>query len=226
MKCYPKIETVYRRDMEGSKKLIEGDFRNKTVKMLADFPIWYGTEKLDGTNMQIAWDGHKLTLGGRTENTNIPPHILEYYNSTFNNNETEEIFEQVFGDKPMVLFFEAVGPKIQTFGKHYSDSVKFILLDVYNVNNDSWWPFDGIVDVAIALRVEHKICVCEGSIKDIIGFVKTVPMSSQSAHPLPIEGVVAVPKVELKDANGERVIVKIKCCDHCENFSSLMKQYR
>lgn len=64
-----------------------------------------------------------------------------------------------------------------------------------------------------------------GSLREIIDFVKTKPTSIQAAYPLPIEGVVAIPSVELKDANGERIIVKIKCCDHCEDWSSYIKQF-
>jgi hypothetical protein len=34
MKEYHKIETVFNRDIDGTKKLIEGSFRNETVEML------------------------------------------------------------------------------------------------------------------------------------------------------------------------------------------------
>lgn len=33
---YTKIETIFERDMEGTKKLIEGKFRNETVEFLKD----------------------------------------------------------------------------------------------------------------------------------------------------------------------------------------------
>jgi hypothetical protein len=44
---YNKIDTLYKRDMEGSKKLLEGEFRNPTVEFLKD-NIWTFTEKVDG----------------------------------------------------------------------------------------------------------------------------------------------------------------------------------
>lgn len=34
MKTYHKIETIYQRDMNGTKKLMEGAFRDKTVEFL------------------------------------------------------------------------------------------------------------------------------------------------------------------------------------------------
>ena len=71
MTTYNKIETLFNRDMEGSKQLIEGDYRNEAVKFLKD-ATWQFTEKIDGTNIRIMWDGHKITYGGRTERANIP----------------------------------------------------------------------------------------------------------------------------------------------------------
>mgnify|MGYP003290714294 CR=1 FL=1 len=58
---YHKIETLFERD-EKTKKLIEGNFRNKTVEFLKD-NLWEFTEKIDGTNIRILWDGHKVTFG-------------------------------------------------------------------------------------------------------------------------------------------------------------------
>jgi hypothetical protein len=223
---YPKIETVYKRDMEGTKQLIEGDFRDKTVEMLANSPIWDCYEKLDGSNHQIFWDGHSLTFGGRTENSNIPKHIQAYFDEKFNNNETEELFEQLFADKPMVLYFEAIGEKIQTYGAKYGD-VRFVLLDVYNVTNDSWWSIEGILSVAKALSVQCKPLLLENVTLDVaIEFVKDTPFSEIAKSPLPIEGLVCVPRNEIKDANGNRVILKIKGCDFCQDWRQLMEKYK
>ena len=240
MHKYPKIETVYQRDMDGSKKLLDGVFRSYTVCLLSACPLWVAYEKLDGSNHQIYWDGHTITLGGRTENSNIPKPVVEYFENKFNNNETEELFEQIFGEKPMVMYFEAIGNKIQTYGKHYGDEPRFVLLDVYNVNNDSWWDYDcgdgndtlpnyrSICAMANALGVECKRKVKAGTIDDIIAYVKSKPMSvfTKESDELPMEGVVALPCLELKDGNGERIIVKIKGCDHCEDWASFMKAYK
>ena len=45
MKTYEKIETVYARDIEGTKKLIPGQYRNETVAFLKDCR-WVWTEKV------------------------------------------------------------------------------------------------------------------------------------------------------------------------------------
>ena len=44
---YIKIETPFERDIDGSKKLIEGKYRNETIEYLKD-NVWEFTEKVDG----------------------------------------------------------------------------------------------------------------------------------------------------------------------------------
>lgn len=65
---YTKIETPFERDMDGSKKLIEGKYRNEAVYYLKDSQ-WICTEKIDGTNIGVLWDGHRVLYQGRTERT-------------------------------------------------------------------------------------------------------------------------------------------------------------
>lgn len=52
MNEYHKIETLFERDTNGTKKLIEGKFRNEAVEYLANNK-WCFTEKIDGTNIRI-----------------------------------------------------------------------------------------------------------------------------------------------------------------------------
>ena len=126
---YNKIETLYKRDMEGTKQLLEGEFRNPTVEFLKD-NVWQFTEKVDGTNIRVYWDGHTVTFGGRTERAQIPVHLLDYLLATFKTNEAEQIFEEKFGETPVILFGEGYGPKILKGGGLYRDTVSFILFDV------------------------------------------------------------------------------------------------
>ncbi len=71
MNEYHKIETLFVRDMEGTKKLIEGEYRHPLVEYLKD-NIWIFTEKVDGTNVRVHWDGHTVVFGGRTDNAQMP----------------------------------------------------------------------------------------------------------------------------------------------------------
>ena len=100
---YNKIETLWKRDMEGTKKLLEGEFRNPTVEFLKD-NIWQFTEKVDGTNIRVYWDGHTVSFGGRTERAQIPTQLLDYLLATFKTNEAEQIFEEKFGETPLIFF--------------------------------------------------------------------------------------------------------------------------
>jgi hypothetical protein len=129
MTTYNKIETIYNRDTEGSKKLIEGEFRNETVEFLKNV-TWQFTEKIDGTNIRIMWDGHKITYGGRTERANIPAHLMNKLLELFGDEKTEQLFEQIFGEKEVILFGEGYGVKIQGCGGLYRPDVSFILFDV------------------------------------------------------------------------------------------------
>lgn len=99
---YTKIETIFERDMEGTKKLIEGKFRNETVEFLKD-NRWIGTEKIDGTNVGIVWDGHKVSYQGRTERAQIPTHLMNKLIEMFGGTVNEEVFEQKFGEMQVIL---------------------------------------------------------------------------------------------------------------------------
>lgn len=125
---YNKIETVFNRDTTGTKKLIRGDWRNEAVEYLKDSK-WQFTEKFDGTNIRVIWDGHYISFAGRTDKATIPQFLLEYLNNTFSTPEVEQLFEQTYGEKQVILFGEGYGPKIQK-GGNYREDVSFILFDV------------------------------------------------------------------------------------------------
>lgn len=207
MKEYNKIETVYERDMNGTKKLIEGKFRNETVEFLAKNK-WVFTEKIDGTNIRIHWDGHQITFGGRTEKSQIPSHLVNKLADMFLNVETEELFEQKFGEKEVTLFGEGYGVKIQNGGAYRSD-VGFILFDVMICDN--YQSREVVEDIAKCFNLEIVPIVIYGSIEDAVAFVKTNPESTIGTAKM--EGLVGRPVVEMRDRRGNRIIVKIKVCD-------------
>ena len=201
---YNKIDTLYKRDMEGSKRLLEGEFRNPAVEFLKD-NIWQFTEKVDGTNIRVYWDGHKVQFGGRTERAQIPAHLVNYLNDTFGTSEAEQIFEEKFGETEVILFGEGYGPKIQNGGLYRSD-VSFILFDVLISGN--YQPRESIEDIAKAFGIDIVPIIFEGTIQEGVDFVKTHPDSTMGTAKM--EGLVGRPKVEMRDRCGKRVIVKIK----------------
>lgn len=209
---YTKIETLYNRDEKGTKKLIDGDFRNPAVKYLANNE-WICTEKIDGTNIGIVWDGHKITFQGRTEKAQIPSHLVNVLTEMFINNETEELFEQKFGEMPVILFGEGYGVKIQTGGDYLPDRCSFILFDVYLPEKDLWLERSNIEDIAAAFGLDVVPIIMRGTLYEAVDYVKTKPKSTIGTADM--EGLVCRPAVDILDRCGRRLIVKIKVKDHC-----------
>lgn len=207
MRTYEKIETVFCRDTDGTKRLILNDFRNPTIEYLKD-NVWAFTEKIDGTNIRVHWDGHKVEFGGRTDKAQIPAHLLDKLNELFRTTEAEELFEQTWGDKDVILFGEGYGPKIQNGGA-YRDDVSFILFDV--LVGDNYQEREWVEKTAQMFSIDVVPIVLVGSIKDGVNYVMSHPKSTMGTAMM--EGVVGRPMVELRDRRGERVIVKIKWDD-------------
>lgn len=206
---YTKIETPFERDMDGSKKLIEGKYRNEAVYYLKDSQ-WICTEKIDGTNIGIVWDGHRVSYQGRTERAQIPAHLTNKLIELFGGDVNEELFEQKFGDMPVILFGEGYGVKIQN-GGNYRPDVSFILFDVYLPEQNLWLKRDVIEDIAKAFNVDVVPIVMRGTIEEAVEFVKTKPKSTIGTANM--EGLVCKPEVDLLDRMGRRVMVKIKVKD-------------
>ena len=217
MREYPKIETIFNRDIEGTKKLIFGTYRDETVKYLR-FNDWQFTEKIDGTNISVEWDGHAVSFHGRTERAQIPKHLLEYLEKTFLTTEVEELFEQTYGDKNVILYGEGYGAKIQNGGNYRSD-VSFILFDV--LIGDNWQEREWVEKTAKMFGIDVVPVVFVGSLEEGIDYV-------MEHHPSTIgtammEGVVGRPMVEMRDRLGKRIIVKIKWEDFKE-FAKILEE--
>ena len=206
---YPKIETPFKRDMEGSKKLIEGSFRDETVEYLKDAE-WVFTEKVDGTNISVEWDGHAVHYHGRTERANIPSTIVNFLTKQFGEDVNEELFEQTFGEKWVILYGEGYGPKIQNGGL-YRPEVSFILFDVYMPGSGIWLKRDAMEGVAKAFGVDVVPVIMRGTIQEAVDFVKCRPDSTMGTAKM--EGLVGKPAVDILDRMGNRVITKIKVKD-------------
>lgn len=211
MQEYHKIETLYARDMEGSKKLIEGVFRDEAVSFLADC-VWEWTEKVDGTNVRALWDGHKVEFYGRTDKAQIPANLVNKLNEYFGGETNAQIFEQLFGEKEVILFGEGYGEKIQS-GGDYTDgiSVDFILFDI--LIDGMYLKRKNVKEIAEAFGIKVAPIVWEGNISSAVDFVKSHPMSTLGNRKHEMEGVVGRPEVELKDRRGNRLIVKVKYRD-------------
>ena len=207
---YHKIETVYNRDMDGNKKLIMGDFRSPIVEYLKDNE-WIFTEKVDGTNIRVYWDGHKVVFGGRTDKAQLHGHLVDRLNQLFMGETNEEIFEQNFGESEVHLFGEGYGAGIQTGGDDYIDGKDFILFDV--MINGVFLERKDIEVIAKAFGIDCVPIAPPKTIDEAIEYVKSEPKSMVGKRIKKMEGVVGTPKQRLLDIFGNRIIVKVKARD-------------
>lgn len=207
MMTYPKIETVFQRDENGTKKLMPGVYRNETVEYMSGLQ-WVFTEKINGTNIRVHWDGHTVEFGGRTERAQIPAPLVNFLNATFKTTEAEELFEQKFKESDVILFGEGYGAGIQSGGAYRSD-VSFILFDVFC--GGLWLRRDSIQNIAQAFGIDVVPIVLIGTISDGVKYVKAGKKSTIGTANM--EGIVGKPAVDVLDRRGKRVIVKIKGCD-------------
>ena len=209
MKTYHKIQNIFNRETFGNNKIIENDFTNETVKFLKDID-WTWTEKVDGTNIRVFWDGYKVNLGGRTDKANIPNHLKERLEEIFCTPEKEEIFESLFGEKEVIFFGEGYGVKIQN-GGNYIDNVDFILFDI-QINNNFLERKD-VEDIANSFNIDVVPIVGHGTLEEAVNYIKTKPMSVIGKKKAEMEGIVVRPSIELNERNHSRVIAKIKVRD-------------
>ena len=207
LKEYHKIETLFKRSMEGNRELVEGKYRNPAVEFLAN-NAWKWTEKIDGTNIRIYWDGHKVTYYGRTDRAQIPGRLNIYLKDTFCTNEAEELFEQLFGEKEVTLYGEGYGSGIQKGGAYRADQ-SFIMFDV--MIDGRWLLYDDVAEIAKAFDVDVVPVIMTGTINEAVAYVKQNPMSTIGTAPM--EGIVGRPMEEFFDRFGNRMIVKVKACD-------------
>lgn len=211
MRKYEKIETLFARDMEGTKKLMPGVFRDPTIEFL-QYCDWVWTEKVDGTNIRVYWDGHTITFGGRTDNAAIPAELVTRLNELFGGETNAQIFEQAFGDKEVILFGEGYGRKIQKVGSAYiPDGVNFILFDV--LVGDNYQSREWVEATAKMFNIATVPIVGHGTLWEAYRYIQLHPDSIVADGRCPMEGIVCRPQYELRDRCGNRLIVKIKWQD-------------
>lgn len=192
--------------MESPKKsLIYGAWSRPEFGLLS-ICEWHFTEKIDGTNVRIGWDGEFISYRGRTDRAVLPIDLLKALDSTFE--PLEPVFEQVFGKTPAVLYGEGYGGKIQK-GQKYRETPGFILFDV---KVGRWWlKREDVIDIADKFNIEAVPHRGTGTLWDAVDAAREGVQSLFGDFEA--EGYVARPAVELLDRSGERIIAKIKCRD-------------
>jgi len=202
---YHKIQTVFKREPQKPCRIIEGDWTQPEFDMLKDIQ-WEWTEKIDGTNIRVVWEGKDVTFEGRTDDSQIPIFLYTKLAETFPSVKMKKLYP----DSIMTLFGEGYGNKIQKAGKDYiEDGCSFILFDVYC--GGVWLDRKDVEDIADKLGIKAVQVVGRGTLNEAIEYVRTGFESKEGK--LKAEGLVLRPPVELLDKQGHRIITKIKHVD-------------
>jgi len=207
MKEYHKIQTIYKRDpATRHKTLIEGDFSFPEFEFLRNNE-WIFTEKVDGTNMRVIFDGETITFGGKTDRAQVPRLLLDRLNDKFL--PKTDRFKEIFSGNPACLYGEGYGVKIQSGGGKYRRDPDFVLFDV---KIDEWWlQRHDVEDISEKLGIDTVPIIGAGTLQEMVELAKSGFKSRWGDFMA--EGVVARPTIELKGKNGERIITKIKYKD-------------
>lgn len=209
MKKYHKINTVFKRDpATKNKNLLIGDFSCPEFEYLKNNK-WLWSEKVNGTNTRVLFDGDRIRFGGKTDDAQISVHLYDFLNDVFINKL--ELFKEIFGtDGGVCLYGEGYGKNIGKDGMFYKkDGVEFVLFDI---NIDGWWlQRENFLDVAQKLSLATVPIVGEGTLGEMISLVEK-GYSSRWGDFL-AEGIVARPEMDLFTRKGERIITKLKLKD-------------
>jgi len=204
MNPYHKINSLFLRDMERPGKPFKmWEWARPELGYLSANE-WHFTEKIDGTNVRVMYDGIGVKIGGRTDNAQMPLPLVDRLRELF---PPEKIGEHFDGN--VTLYGEGFGPKIQKVGHLYGDQQDFALFDV-RVEH-FWLKPEDVTDVARKLG-----CLCvpylgTGTLFEAIEMAKG-GIQSRVGN-LEAEGIVARPMVRLFDGAGRRIITKVKTRD-------------
>lgn len=211
MTKYHKINTVFARDQRG--RIVEGTYACPVFEYLTDRE-WEFTEKVDGTNVRLRYDGSPEFRGnehayvaGRTDAAQLPPKLLARLVEIVKAAPLEDVFDSRSVD--VTLYGEGYGAGIQPDGARYhANGVDFVLFDVRV--NDLWLRRADVADVAANLGLDVVPVVGRGTLADAVALAREGFTSTRWPDVDVAEGLVLRPAVELLDRCGNRVIAKIK----------------
>ena len=205
MNEYHKIQSVFLRDPATNyKRMLFGEWAMPEFKYLQDNE-WTFTEKVDGTNIRVMWDGQAVTFGGKTNNASIPAFLVNRLQERFN----ADMLRAQFGDTAACLYGEGYGAKIQKGGGNYRADQDFVLFDI---KIGEWWlQRPDLESIAVSLGIDIVPVIGVGTLHDMVRLVSTGFDSRWGAFAA--EGIVARPRMELKARSGQRIITKLKHVD-------------
>lgn len=213
MKEYHKIQSVFLRDpATNHRTFLLGQYSTPAIGYLANNE-WVWTEKIDGTNIRVVWDGFSIRFGGRTNEAQMPVFLMEKLQALFHADKVGPVFADCEPGTEVFLFGEGYGAKIQKGGGRYiPDGCSFILFDV--MVGGIYLERHNVEDVAAKLGIGVVPIVGRGTLSEAVEFTKAGYKSGVAADvAYDAEGLVLRPSCELIDRMGHRIITKLKARD-------------
>ena len=208
---YHKIYSPWERTDVKSKTVNTEVFSDEYVEMLQNIN-WIRTEKVDGMNVNLYYDGNHIQFLGHTDKTQFDKEVKDFLDSLITP-EREQILEQIFGEKEVFICGELIGPKIQN-NLYNLKEYRFYVFDVFCKTTDTYWDFKYVKDIAEKLGFYLVPYLLVGTLGETKNWCISIPAPCSSiSENIEIEGIVIKPEHELKKANGERIIYKVKICD-------------
>jgi hypothetical protein len=169
-----------------------------------------------------------VTYKGKTDNAQIPSHLLKYLEETYPAAKVLEALGlpksitkewmiekgyETFEDIPMyTIYGEGYGMKIQKGGNYIKDGVGFIVFDVKVGNMYLLRP--NMEEIALKLGAPIVPYMGQFTIDEAIEFVKKGFKSTIAENKdYDAEGLVLKSPDGIRTRRGERIIFKIKTCD-------------
>ena len=203
MNEYHKIQSVFKRDADNNyKTFLFGQYSRPEFEYLADSE-WTYTEKVDGTNIRVMFDGESIAFGGKSDNAQIPKPLVKWLQDAFI--PRQGLFYPLFSEG-VCLYGEGYGGKIQKAGATYGPEQRFVLFDVKI--GDWWLQRKDVEEIAEKFCIECVPVVGAGPLSRMIEEVREGVTSRWGDFQA--EGYVARPTAELCSRNGQRIITKVK----------------
>lgn len=211
MKEYCKIHSVWKRAHEKPCQILVGEFARPEFAYLERVP-WMATEKVDGTNVRIGWDGVEIKVAARTDHSQMPVSLMHWLLARFaDTGKFDQQFPHKLGEQVDVcLYGEGYGGGIGSGKTDYGPAWQFVLFDV---SVGPWWlARPAVEDVARGMGCDVVPVVGEGYLRDLCRHVEIGVKSSYGDFLM--EGFVMRPTITLLDRKGDRILAKIKTSDY------------
>lgn len=210
---YGKIDTLFERD---ERFVVDPtQLKNPVFSLIKS---WEVTEKIDGTNMRLTLleGASKFEIGGRTDRASIPGDL----HKTMENLTTPEQLHAHMdgygaGWEKVVLYGEGYGAGIQK-GSYYRSDKSFRMFDIL-VADKHWLNWRTVQEVGGKLGIKTVPYLGSWTLEEIVERVRqgilSITAQEENGVEVIAEGVVARPAETLFQANGKRLILKLKTKD-------------